>query len=197
MARTPDEQTESLANYFPPGRAFAAKNIPGSVTRLLLEGLAGELVRACGLVDELRTELIPDETTLFIDEWESALGIPDDCFDNQGSDTIRRRNILAKLVSLGVQTAEDFCDLAEFFGLTCTIKGGSTHGVFPFVFPMVLFPNSTEARHTILIDLGGLVESFTYTFPLTFGSGDIALVKCLFDKLKPANCDILFMDFTP
>ena len=195
MPKTLGQQTQSLANYMSPGRAFGAKNIVGSVTRLLLEGLAGEFVRATGVVDELRSGVIPDETILFIDEWESAVGIPDDCFDGQGDVATRRRDVLAKLASLGVQTAQDFVDLAAFFGIPATIKGGSTHGLFPFEFPMVFFPDARTARHTILIDLGGLVDSFTYTFPITFGSAEIALVKCLFGKLKPANCDILYMDF--
>ena len=194
MPKTPAQQTDSLANYLPPGRVFAAKDVQGSVTRLLLEGLAGEIVRASGLVDEFKSEILPDETTLFLDEWESAVGIPDDCFTGQGTDATRRRDILAKLASLGVQTAQDLVDLATFFGITATVKGGSTHGVFPFEFPMVFFPNERAARHTILINLEGLVDSFPYEFPITFGSAEIALVKCLFGKLKPANCDILYMD---
>ena len=160
-------------------------------------------MRADGLVSEFRNEIIPDETVLFIDEWESAVGIPDDCFDGQGTIADRRRNVLAKLASFGVQTSSDFVDLAAFFGVPAVVKGGSTHGLFPFEFPMVFFPDERTARHTILIDLGGLTNVFPYTFRATaaednsfsFGSPEISLIKCLFEKLKPAHCDILYMDF--
>lgn len=200
------QQTQSLANYMPPGRVFAAKNIIGSISRFLLEGLAGELVRADSLVEEFKREILPDNTVLFIDEWESAVGIPDDCFNGQGDLATRRRDVLVKLVSLGVQTAADFVALAALFGITAVVKGGSTHGTFPHEFPMIFFESAKIARHTILIDLAGITTTFPYTFEfadagppevlqgITFGNPEITIIKCLFAKLKPAHCDILYTD---
>jgi len=52
----------------------------------------------------------------FLDEWERALGIPDDCFDLANTDDERRINILTKLAALGVQT-EHLVSLS-FFRLT-------------------------------------------------------------------------------
>lgn len=206
MPKTLIQQTQSLANYMPPGRVFDAKNIVGSISRFLLEGLAGELVRADGLVEEFKREILPDDTVLFIDEWESAVGIPDDCFDGKGDQATRRRDVLVKLVSLGVQTADDFVALAAIFGFTAVVKGGSTHGTFPYEFPMILFGSGREARHTILIDLAETTTTFPYTFEpadagppvvlqgITFGSAEIGIIKCLFAKLKPAHCDIIYTD---
>lgn len=189
-------QAESIGNYLPTGRAFDAKNTTAkSIMRRLLEGLAGELLRADDLVQEFRDEILPDETVLFLDEWESALGIPDDCFTGVGTNAERRRDILAKLVSLGVQTAADFVALAALFGITATIKGGSVHGVFPYEFPMIFFPDSRTAFHTIVVDLvGGGATTFTYQFPITFDTAELGLVECLFKKLKPAHVDVLFID---
>lgn len=188
-------QTEVLANYLPPGRAFGARRLDGTVTRLLLEGLAGEMLRSTDLIVEFRDEILPDETILMIEEWESAVGIPDDCFtDTAGSIDERRRNVLAKLVSLGVQTAADFVALAALFGIAATVKGGASHGAFPYDFPMIFFPDSRTAHHTILVDLDQTSSVFPYTFPLTFDSAELALVTCLFNKVKPANVDLLFID---
>lgn len=184
MAKSLEQQTDSLANYLPPGRAFSAKNVLGSVARLLLEGLAGELVRAAGLVDEFRRETIPDETTLFLSEWESAVGIPDDCFTGQGTVDERRRDVLVKLASVGVQTARDFVALAALFGISAKVRGGS---LMPG-----LFGSLEEARHSILVDLAGNTEVFTFTFPITFGSDSIVFIKCLFDVLKPAHTQIVY-----
>ncbi len=183
----------TVAAYLPPGRAFAAKAIEGTVTRSLLAGLAQELIRSESLVDEFRDQIIPDETTLFVDEWERALGIPDDCFKGAGTDAERRRDVLAKLASLGVQTAQDFVDFAALFGVTAEITAGSVHGSFPYKFPMYFFPDQRTARHTIFVNLGSATSpKFPYTFPITFGSGEIALIECLFAKIKPANVQLIF-----
>jgi uncharacterized protein YmfQ (DUF2313 family) len=167
--------------------------------RSLLQGLATELIRSSELLALFRDQILPDETILFLDEWEAAVGIPDDCFDGQGSDAKRRRDVLAKLASLGVQTAEDFKALAQIFGLGVIITGGSVHGTFPFTFPMILFPDERTARHTIVVDVmeNPVGNVFPYTFPLTFGDPLTTLVECLFRKLKPANCDLLFLNLNP
>jgi len=187
-------QTEALAGYLPGGRAFAAKRIDGTTTRALLEGLAGELLRVDGALEEFRREILPDQTVLLLEEWESAVGIPDHCFTGAGTVETRRRDVLAKLVSLGVQTARDFADLAELFGVTAFIIPGSEHGVFPYTFPLVFFPNARAAFHTIIVDMPDDPDNaFPYTFPLTFGNTDQALVQCLFNHLKPAHVDILYV----
>jgi uncharacterized protein YmfQ (DUF2313 family) len=187
-------QVESLAGYLPSGRAFSSKTIPGTVTRGLLEGLAAELLRVDGALEEFRREILPDETLLFIDEWENAVGIPDHCFTGQGSIDVRRRDVLVKLVSLGLQTASDFEALAELLGVTAFVLPGSRYGVFPYTFPIVFFPNARAAFHTIIVDMPappGL--GFPYTFPIPFGSSDQALVQCLFRRLKPAHVDVMYV----
>lgn len=191
-----ERQSEILANYLPGGRAFGGKRVAGSVSRLLLEGLAQEMLRSTDLVTEFRDEILPDETTLFIEEWESAVGIPDCCFlTTSGTIAERRRNVLAKLVSLGVQTAPDFVALAALFGITATVDGGSAHGVFPYTFPIIFFPDARTAFHTIVVNLSEPpLNVFPYTFPITFQSQELALVECLFKKAKPAHVDILFTD---
>ena len=128
---------------------------------------------------------MPDQTVLFIDEWESALGIPDGCFSGTGTLESRRHGVLAKLASLGVQTIADFESLAAVFGITAEVLSGSESGI--------AFASNKVARFTIVISLA-LPESFTYTFPVPFGSDIIVLLECLFSKLIPANCQVLFQE---
>ena len=188
-----DAYTDSLAAYMPGGDLFASKSVQDSNFRKLLRGMAGELFRANGLLGEYNDNIIPDTTVKFIDEWESALGIPDDCFSGTGSLDDRRRDVLVKLASLGVQTAQDFIDLAETFGVTVTVNGGYDEIAFPLVFPVVMFATNTEARFTIVVRFNvTAANKFPLTFPFTFGDDDIAILECLFTKLKPANCNIIF-----
>lgn len=188
-----EQYTDSLADYLPGGCLFASAHVSNSNFRKLLIGMSGELFRANGLLKEYSEQIIPDQTVKFIEEWESALGIPDDCFSGTGTLTERRRDILTKLAALGVQTAQDFVDLGATFGITVTVNSGVDEITFPLIFPVVMFTTVKEARFTIVVRF--TVEAanrFPLTFPFTFGSGEIAILECLFTKLKPANCDIIF-----
>ncbi len=198
--KTLDEQTQSLASYLPTGRAFGAKNIQDTVTRGLLVGLSGELIRNEALIEEFKQEIIPDETVEFLSEWESALAIPDGCFTGNGTDDERRQDILAKLASLGVQTAEDFRLLAlQIYDLNITITTPEETGVFPWTFPHTFGIDARTARFTIQINLEdvGALARFPYTFPIQFGGREIAILDCLFQQLKPANVDLFITSEIP
>lgn len=180
-----EQYTNSLADYLPSGLLFASRSVDSSNFRKLLRGMAGELFAANGLLKEYSEQIIPDETVKFVEEWESAVGIPDDCFKGTGTLSFRRRDILTKLASLGVQTIADFENVAIIFGVTVTVLAGSESGL--------TFVNNKEARFTIVVNLT-LPERFPYTFPLTFGDDIIVILECLFEKLKPANCKVLFQE---
>lgn len=193
MARSLDEHTQSLVNYLPGGRLFRSANVSNSNFRGLLKGLAGELLRCDRNIRLYLDEILPDKTVIFIDEWERALGIPDSCFPGTGTVDQRRLHVLIKLASLGVQTNSDFVALGALFGVTVTIESGSVSGIFPMTFPIVLFDSAREAYFTIFVTFTVPAASrFPLTFPFIFGSSDIAILECLFNKLKPANCNVIF-----
>lgn len=191
--KTRQEHTQALANYLPNGYMFEAKNIKDSNFRQLLRGIAGELFTAQGYLVTLEQEYFPETTNLFLSEWESALGIPDSCFDGQGTNDDRRRDILVKLAASGVQTAEDFTDLAALFGVPILVTPGIEAASFPISFPIIFFNTPSDSRYTIVIDFplptGGF---FIYNFPITFGDATQNILRCIFQKLRPANCQIIF-----
>ena len=203
-----EQYTDSLSDYLPGGRLFGSRAVNGSNFRKLLRGMAGELFRSNGLLKEYSEQIIPDQTVKFIEEWESTLGIPDSCFTGAGTIDVRRRDVLAKLAASGVQTVQDFIDLAAFFGISVTIVPIPSALTFPFTFPLVLsgpsgqtFPFTfplvlsglSKRRFTIFIEF--TVEDasrFTFIFPFIFGGENIAILECLFNKLRPANCSVVF-----
>ena len=188
-----DDHADALADYMPNGRLFEAKKIGDSNYRQLLRGIGSELFTAEGYLISLDQEYLPDQTVLFIEEWESALGIPDDCFSVSGSIDERRKNILIKLASLGVQTAADFEDLGDIFGVSVTVTPGIDFITFPLTFPWLFFSSTKDARFTIVVDFDVQEASkFPLTFPFIFGSSEIGILECLFNKLNPANCKIIF-----
>lgn len=206
MSLTLAEQVQTLAGYLPSGRAFGAKSRPGTGTYQLLQGLAGELLRSDALIQEFRDEILPDETVLFLEEWESAVGIPDHCFSGQGTVATRRRDVLAKLVSLGAQTEADFIYIAEqIFEVNISITRATPGGGFPYTFGVNVDPpdyanqlifglSDREARFTLIVNFDDLplTAVFPYIFPITFGTTEMVLIQCIFNRLKPANVDVLY-----
>ncbi len=190
------QHARALAAYLPNGKMFEAKNIQGSNFNQLLRGIAGEMRTVQGFLGTLAAEYFPDNTVLFLDEWERALGIPDDCFDGTGSADERRTHILVKLASLGIQTAQDFIDLAALFGAVAAVTPGAdtaAPSVFPMVFPLILDGPADELRFTIIVRLTAPdVDRFPLQFPFTFGSRLATILECLFNKLKPVNCRVVF-----
>ena len=192
--RSLEEQTQSIANWLPVGRVWSAKNAAASVLRALLRGLAHELLRASVIVNALRAELMPGTAVQLLPEWEAAVGIPSVCFPGTGTISERQRDVITKIAGLGVQTQSDFEKLAALFGVIVEVHGGAIHGLFPMQFPIVFFDSAKSARFTIVCvyDLPDALH-FPYTFPILFTLPEIVTLECVFSKLKPANCDIVFV----
>lgn len=184
--QTLEQHTDALAHFLPSGHLFESKNIQDTNFRKLLRGFAGELFTAEGYIKTFDDEYSPLTTNLFLDEWERALGIPDDCFLGDGDNDTRRTHILTKLASLGIQTAADYVALGVIFGKALTVEALDEMSVpvIPVVFP--------DARYIIVITGTELVGGVPpYDVPFTPQSG-VSILQCLFDKLIPANCKVIF-----
>jgi len=191
---TEEEQGQSLANYLPNGRIFAAKNQEGTTLKNLIFGLGIELFRAEGKQNEIICEHFPEDTELLLAEWESALGIPDDCIPIAETAAERRENIITKLTALGVATKEGFEALALELGFSVRVDGGGRWGIFPMEFPAMLFNNPSDARFTMVVDFLVPLDLnvFDFTFPVVFGDNVNNVIICLFERLRPANADLVF-----
>ena len=165
-----ERYTDSLAAYLPGGILFAIKSFQDSNFRKLLRGFAGELFRSNGLLIEYSEEILPDTTEKFLGEWESALNLsPGPGY----SSSDRRRDILVRLASSGVQTGDDFVELAAIFGIPITVTGDT---------------------YTITIGVSiPLAETFPLEFAINFGSAEIELLRGLFEDLIPANCELVIV----
>lgn len=190
--KTVDQQTSTLQSFLPGGRPFLAAGIDIANLRKLLIGLATEMNRVENLMNEITYEHEIDQTTLLIDEWEHALGLPDACFPVATTLEERRQNCIAKL-AFGVQTEADFVQIGKILGLNITITQGSCYGMFPFpcTLPAAIedFPQSVRFRWRILIT-GSIIPCrfpFLTLFPICFSDTRVSYVECLFNRLRPAN----------
>ena len=179
------EFTKSLTRYQPGGKLFRAKNKTDKILHKFFNGLSVEAQRANELLRAYNEQYYPDTTVSFLVEWEQALGIPDDCLSGEGTNDERRRDILVKLVGMAVQTAADFEALALDFGIIAVVLGGKDASVSPPITP------DSAARNTIVVQFTPATV-FPYTFPIMFGGGEIVILTCLFENIKPANNAVRF-----
>lgn len=187
MHRTKEEHAQSLADYLPSGYTFEAKNVYDSNLRSLLRGLASELKITQDYISTFEDEYFPDTTKLFLSEWESALQIPDECLIVEETDDKRLRNIIIKLANMNLQMCSDFVNLASLFGVNVTCTPGSE------LTGVITFDSITTARNTIVIDFPlPPGDSFTYDFSIIFGDQTQTIIKCLFEKQRPAHAVLLF-----
>jgi len=188
------QNTNALAAYLPNGQLFVAKNLEGSNLRKSLTALANEYGRYQDKIYEVSTEDDIRNTTNLISEWESALGIPDQCLTSDTTIQQRRKQIEAKFALMNLTTESDWIYLANFFGFTITIEHGSQASLFPMTFPILFSGSVKAAKFTMIIKFMGLRKPgniFTMKFPITFEQ-QTNYVLCLFEKLKPANVNIVY-----
>ncbi len=191
---TRDEHTKVLADYLPGGVVFGGKTDETTTLYKLLLGLAEQ----SRLIEE-NLELTFEEfdittTTDFLEQWESALGIPDDCFPGTGDIETRRLHVNTKFLADQVVTDDDFVAVAAAFGIDITVTNGlDALDDFPYTFPMT-FPDVQTARFTMIVEFT-VTEAlrFPLVFPITFGEDIIEILKCLFRNLAPANVDVVFI----
>jgi hypothetical protein len=192
------EQRDSLSKFFPSIRPLCAKDIPEKNFYKLLLGYAKEFVRMeCAMI-EAQQQQNPKNTTVFIEEWEKSLGIPDDCFSVTGTLAERRLNVVVKFALMNIQTKPDFIALAAIYGFDIEIVNFNPGTGFPFTFPFILVSgDSFEENFVVIIRFLNVpppppVAVFPYTFPITFGVSEINIVQCLFEKLKPVDVELRF-----
>lgn len=191
---TQTEYAQAISNYLPDGRIWVNKNKSASNIRLTLMAFALEFQRLELKMNEIIDEFDINTTTQLISEWETAVGLPDDCIAIASSLENRRNNVLLKIASDGASTEQDFIDLGALLGFTITIKSGIEDITFPFTFPFMLFDSASDARFTLVVGVDVTEEPnvFPYTFPFTFTESTVAALECIFNKIKPANVNVVF-----
>jgi len=191
--RDKNTQADMLARHMPEGQVWENKfNTDSNLGKLIL-GLSCEYLRLSYLIENVVNEIDIKKTNNLINEWQESVGIPDSCIDGEGSLEEKRQDVILKINSYGgIQTAQDFVDLAELLGFTAVVSNGVKHGIFPLAFPIRFFDSRKTAVHTILVDLEEVREVFPITFPIPFTSNVTGLIQCLFKKLVPANCQVIF-----
>ena len=188
------EQSESLVRYLPSDMLFCAKNVIGSTLRKLIDGLSRVVFRTDNTINDVAFQHDVRNTNDFITEWETAVGIPDNCFPN--TDTLpiedRRHQVLIKMLMRNTHTKEDYIRLAQFIipGLQIQITYPPPPVLFPIGFPLQFSLSTEAARFVMIVRLPVSLEPgvfpFNEKFPIPFSSGGGNIIECVFRQLQPA-----------
>lgn len=194
QTHTQDQQRKSIADAVPNGKLWKAKNTPGTNYYKLLFGMANSLV----LIDEVFNTLAYEYnflvTTLLIDEWEAALGIPDNAFSNKAALDQRRIQCLLKF-GWSWTNNKDFVDAAALLGISPVIITNKFNldndQVYPLTYPFTY--SSAEDPFIIIVDLPtSLVDdAYPLTYPFTYENGK-NIIESLFIEACPAHCEMQF-----
>jgi len=182
----PADQGFKLSEFLPTGKAWDAKTDETTNLGKLLLAFGGEFNRIEALIELTNKELDINFAQELIREWELSVGIPDDCFSIDGTFDERHTQIIAKLRNVRLQTIQDYIDLAALFGIFVVVTPGVPEGT-----PAT----DKEKRFSITINLpgqfSGEIFPFPNFFPIPFTAKITSLVQCLFEKLKPANVQMI------
>lgn len=200
IERTLEQQAEILARNLPEGEFWIAKYKTDTTVYKLLYAMGLELLRLEGTLNYAYDELHITNCQDMITDWETEYGMNGGCFDEAirtGTLEERIQNILTKIAADGTSTKEQFENLALRLGEQINVYCGDESGIFtfPLTFPLTLSAEPRKNRYIMYVEWVNQVPStFPFTFPITFGTLSQSILICFFQKLKPANTQIIFIN---
>lgn len=91
-------------------------------TDTLLKAAAEEFARDHNRAAELINEADPRTTIELFTDWERIAGLPDSCITDEQTLAQRRASLLARLTTVGGQSAQYYIGLAAQLGYTITVQ---------------------------------------------------------------------------
>lgn len=198
-AYTADDYAQQLLELLPKGPAWTRRR--GSNLWKLFSACAEGLARVHALAAHLLEELTPSQVVDSLDDWETELGLPEECVTSPASDAAsRRREIFRKVNSLGGSSPAYFEELGSLLGFTVRVEeyfdtaapfkvGTSTVGQAltsgPWLFAWKVVVKVPE----------GSIQSFTVGNgragdPLRWWG--LEELECFVERLKPAHTIVVF-----
>lgn len=110
VIRTADEYRLQLQGLLPSGPAWDPELVP-EVARVL-GGVAVEFARLDARAVDLLNEMAPAGVSELVPDWESIMGLPDDCLGSNPAFEDRRLAVRRRLVEVGGQSRAYFIEIA-------------------------------------------------------------------------------------
>jgi hypothetical protein len=178
-----DQTAQQLADCIPQGRVWNAKNILAKNVRKLIICLASAFNIVQQLIETMSIEFNIYTTNALLPEWETSVGLPNDC-TLQLQDTIdgRREEVIERLKKTPIVTLADLQAYVDKYFTDDGIRLFASYDDYP-PFGITGF----DDQFYLIIGVPATNE-FEYDFEMEFTGGffDDKLF-CMLNKIIPAN----------
>lgn len=186
-APTIEQSRDQLSVIVPKGRAWNKKNVPESGHYRAIRVWASMFNQIQQQIEILAQEFNINLTTDLLPEWETSVGIPDDCLRDLDTLQQRRNAIISRLRKVPIVTKEEFELLGqELIGEQVVVTPGWDYD------EANNFPNELS-RSKMYVQFINAATGFPYSFPYPFGRFRNDLVECVFQNVKPSYVVIIFV----
>lgn len=173
---TKDEYSQAHAQFLPRGLAWPRQ--ASSTWMRLFAAFSRTYAALHASLILLAKELDPRQASALLEEWESFVGLPDECTLVAGTEDERRTALVGKLTATGGATKTYFIDVAQGLGYA-----GASVAEFPYSrFGRARFGARYHDRRW---------RNVWYLQLPSSGPLDAAL-ECRVRKLKPAHTRVFF-----
>lgn len=190
-APTIEQAASQLASTIPDGRAWQAKNIPGTNMHALVSACAAEFREIQIQMETLAAEFNVRLTDQLLPDWEASTGLPEECLGTMQSLADRRNAVIIRLRKIPFVTKADYEQLAyDLTGLSVTVTPGAEIELFPLDFPIHFASGNSYFK--LYVTFNDAISGFPYLFPFNFVSTGDNIIRCVFEQIAPANVLIIF-----
>jgi len=188
-----DDYANALASLLPVGLAWT--HDVKSTQYATLRSLGHSLARSDTDSQTLLRGSFPSTASIMLSEWESALGLPDDCAIGEVGNIIhRQRAVVSRLISTGGLSRNYYIDIAKSLGYEIMIDnfrpamcamsvcGEPINGEeWSFTWRITTFGSSLKYSYAGTARCGDAIASW----------GDKAF-ECAINKIAPSHINIIF-----
>ncbi len=187
-----------LADHMPQGEAWGSKLVEGSNLHSQMHGTAKPFNITEGRIADLARDFDIDQTTELVSDWETSVGLPDECFGVVNGLAERRALIKERFGKTPIVTLAEQQDLIDrlFPDLDVTLIPGAEF--FSFEYDLELFFLGDVNEKFIIVALIPPQEPFfELDFEIDFISGiNQTNLQCVLDRISPANVLPLIIEGT-
>lgn len=195
--KAPESTSQQMADALPTGRCWALKNEDDSNLRKLINSLAVAHNSTQQQIELLDDEFRIDQTFDLLEEWETSVGIPDECLGLYSTIDERRQAVIDRLKKQPIVTISDMQAYVDalFPGVGIVLYPGPEYfGEFEYEFEVDFWSGIGE-RFILVAYVPVPQDGFEFEFEFEFeGVPDTAELECLLNAINPA-CVYVLIDY--
>jgi uncharacterized protein YmfQ (DUF2313 family) len=190
-APSQEEAARQLVSTLPDGRVWHAKTAAGTNMHALVSACAAEFRQIQIQIETLAREFDVNLTDQLLPDWETSVGLPEECTGQLAALADRRKAVILRLRKIPFVTKADYEQLAfDLTGLSVTVTPGAELELFPLDFPIILASGNSYFK--LYVTFNDAIGGFPYLFPFNFISTGDNIIRCVFEQIAPANVLIIF-----